>query len=202
MRYQELQAGFGERLLFSLDDIRQVEPGFDKSRLYEWIKKGYIKRLLRRYYYFSGVNLDEQKLFMLANAVYRPSYISLESALSYYDIIPEKSLSITSVTTRKTAAFATPAGRFAYRKVLPSYYFGYGIKTMNAMSFLIASPEKALLDYFYFINAGGIDDAIESLRLNRKVLRELIDPQKISAMAKVFKRDAPGIGAGIIRRML
>lgn len=202
MRYQELQTRFGRRPMFSLDDIRQVAPGFDKSRLYEWAARGWIKRLLRGYYYFNGAGFDEQGLFSAANAVYRPSCISLESAMSYYGLIPEKPLSVTSVSTRKTAAFITPVARLAYRKVLPRYYFGYVPESGSGGPYLIACPEKALIDYFYFTNSADIGEAIESLRLNRSVLRKIIAPAKLTAMAGVYESNSPGLGAKMIRGII
>jgi hypothetical protein len=85
---------------------------------------------------------------LIANHLYGPSYISLESALSFHNLIPERVYSVLSVTTKRSKKYNTPFGIFDYRTVLPSY-FSIGIqlqKSDNKTSFLMASPEKALCD--------------------------------------------------------
>jgi hypothetical protein len=85
---------------------------------------------------------------LIANHLYGPSYISLESALSFHNLIPERVYSVLSVTTKRSKKYNTPFGIFDYRTVLPSY-FSIGIqlqKSDNKTAFLMASPEKALCD--------------------------------------------------------
>lgn len=85
---------------------------------------------------------------LIANHLYGPSYVSLESALSYHGLIPERVFRIRSVTTKRSKQYNTPIGVFDYRSVAPSY-FSVGIQqkvTQNNITFLIASPEKALCD--------------------------------------------------------
>lgn len=82
-----------------------------------------------------------------ANGLYEgPSYISLEYALSYYGLIPERAQGVTSVVTGRSKMFRTPIGWFSYR-TLPSELFSFGINTQNG--YLIATPEKALCDYLF-----------------------------------------------------
>ena len=85
---------------------------------------------------------------LLANLIYGPSYISLDYALSYYGLIPERVETVTSVTCGKNRVFLTPVGRFTYWSVpLNTYRVGIDIIQLNARrSFLIATPEKALAD--------------------------------------------------------
>lgn len=199
MQYQQLYQGFRERLLFSLDDIRQRDPSFDKSRLYEWLKKGYMSRLVRGFYYFLPADFNEARLFKAANTVYRPSYVSLESALSYHGLIPEKPLAVTSVSTLKTASFNTPQGRLTYRKVAPKYFSGYHAA---GEGYYIASPEKALLDYFYLNGIKEAEETIRGMRLNRAAMRERINARNLNAAAKRFNTDETSVAAKIIGGML
>jgi len=180
MRYTEFYRFFNDRLVFSLDEIRQREPSFDKSRLYEWVRKAYIHRLIKPYYYFEGAGFGEPQLFKAANTVYRPSYISLESALSYHGLIPEKPLSVTSVSTRKTASFETRLGRLVFRRVATRLFFGY---YPESGGFLVAEPEKALLDMFYLNPAAADRDTIEAMRLDPGALREKVDRLKLMSYA-------------------
>ncbi|MCD6270372.1 hypothetical protein J7J23_01175, partial [bacterium] len=89
--------------------------------------------------------------FLLANFIYSPSYISLESALNYYSIIPDIPFTITSVTINKTKKFKTKNyGVFYYSHLKPDLFFGFkSILVEKKYSYIIALPEKALFDYLY-----------------------------------------------------
>ncbi len=85
---------------------------------------------------------------LIANHLYGPSYISLESALSYYGLIPERVYAVRSVTAKRAKKYYTPLGEFHYRTV-PENYYSIGIQqeqSKNKSIFLIAFPEKALCD--------------------------------------------------------
>src|SRR5690606_7338154 len=85
---------------------------------------------------------------LIANHLYGPSYLSLESALSYYGLIPERVYNVRSVTAKRARKYSTPLGAFEYRTV-PVDYFPIGIQqeeTDSKSMFLIAAPEKALCD--------------------------------------------------------
>ncbi len=121
-------------------------PG-DRISLLE--KKGIILRLKKGLYVVS-TDLSQQKLSreLTANHLYSPSYVSLESALSYYSLIPEKVYSVRSVTTKRAKWYNTPLGYYDYSKV-PENYFSIGIRQEiinDSYSFLMATPEKAIMD--------------------------------------------------------
>ena len=83
----------------------------------------------------------------LANMIYGPSYVSLEYALSYHGLIPERVETVTSVTTRRSRSFNTPFGVFTYHMMaLSRYATGAIFETVGEIPFLVASPEKALAD--------------------------------------------------------
>ena len=82
-----------------------------------------------------------------AQHIYGPSYLSMQWALSYYGLIPEKTYVYTAVTTKRTRLFDTPLGRFSYHQVASDYYpIGIAIQTIDNWRCLVASPEKALAD--------------------------------------------------------
>ena len=93
--------------VFSIREIEKHFPGFDNRRLVEWQDKGYIQKLRNRYYRFMDREVDEAYLCYCANAIYAPSYVSLESALSIHGFIPEGVFQTTSCTTLKTNRFET-----------------------------------------------------------------------------------------------
>jgi len=119
------------------------------KKLSELERKGLIIRIKRDLYVVSPkVHNQEISSELVANHLYRPSYISLESALSYYGLIPESVYSMYSVCTKLHKLYETPLGRFEYIK-MPENYFPIGIRQEiidNSYSFLIAMPEKALCD--------------------------------------------------------
>ena len=186
MKYLDLLKDFKDQELFSLGEVRSVDSHFYRARLNEWQDKGYIKKFLKNYYFFSGTRFDERTMFRAANRIYRPSYISLQSALSYHGLIPEKPLSVTSVSTLRTRNLETPLGRFAYRKVAEKYFSGYAVEGEGTGAFLMAKPEKALVDLFY-LNRGLLDEEfINGLRLNLKLLKKLTGLAKLAAAAEIF----------------
>ncbi len=120
-------------------------------QLSRWVAKGKVIRLKRGLYTLPETYRKAPlSLRWLANTLYSPSYLSLEYMLSWYDMIPERVATITSVTLLKTALFNNPLGRFAYRTVKKDLFFGFEeIKDEFGAPILIASPEKAFLDYIY-----------------------------------------------------
>lgn len=117
---------------------------------------------------------------LTANLMYGPSYISLQYALAAYGMIPETVVHITSITFKKTKRYRTPIGEFLYRSVSKEHYLpGILRKTADDTFFyLIASPEKALIDMLYFTpdlrSMGDMNTyLLEDLRIDEDSLAEL-----------------------------
>lgn len=165
--------------VFSLQEIRKIDLRFHRRRLNEWQEKGYIKKIIRGYYIFSDLTLDDNVLFEIANRIYSPSYVSCEMALSYYSLIPESVYSITSISTRKTYRFSTSIAEFSYRRIKPALFFGYRLVKYGDRFFKIAFPEKSILDHFYLHPQIKSPADFESLRLNTALFREIIDENKL-----------------------
>ena len=90
------------------------------------------------------------QFFYFANRMYRPSYVSLHTALAFYEMIPEAVVQTTNVTTLKTADFQNDLGEFSYKSVREDLMFGYDIKPIaDGRTVQLATPEKALLDLLY-----------------------------------------------------
>ncbi|MEE4115575.1 MAG: hypothetical protein V2I37_05375 [Marinilabiliaceae bacterium] len=105
---------------------------------------------IRRGLYITGPKMDlpSPEPFLIANHLRGPSYVSLESALSYWNMIPERAYEISSVTIKTSKIYKTPVGRFSYQQLKIPYY-SYGIKNIEyspKQTMLVASPEKALCD--------------------------------------------------------
>jgi len=111
-------------------------------------KKGLILRPKRGFYIFED-NLPHD--FYIANKIYSPSYISLDSALAYYNLIPETVYSITSITSRKTSSFIFCNKEYSFHKIKKEAYTGYKLREINNEKIYIALKEKAAADYLYFV---------------------------------------------------
>ena len=133
------------QLLLSV--LKGYKRPYDK--ISEMIKAGALIPL-KRGLYVPGAGLDMKgpHPFLISNHLYGPSYISLESALSYWGLIPERTSTFSAITIRRTTVFNNPIGRFSYTQVpLPYYSFGLMRQLLSEKeSVLIASAEKALCD--------------------------------------------------------
>lgn len=141
-------------------------PSNLRRQVRTWVKKRYLIPLKRGLYIFSeNYRQIEPSSLFISNYLVSSSYISLEYALGYYGLIPEKVTVITSVTTKKTNKFKNKLGKFEYRSVKKSLFFGYKKESDKNLEFFIAFPEKAILDYFY-LNADfkGKFEEFDSLR--------------------------------------
>lgn len=187
MQYQDFKEQLKNFVVFSVSDINKIDPDFYPARLGAWQKKGYIKKLRRGYYMFSDVAPNEEAFFLIANKLYAPSYISFESALSYYGLIPEGVYSITSACGKKTARFKAPVADFAYRKVKPQLLFGYNLQKHGNQAYKIADMEKAVLDYLYLNPTIAQEADFHEWRFNSQEFLARADLAKMREYAKQFK---------------
>ena len=123
-----------------------------RQKIGELEKEGSLIRLKRGLYAvspkISGKLLSTE---LIANHIYGPSYVSLESALRYYGMIPEKTYSVDSMTIKRSRKFDNSIARFKYTYCPSSYYaIGVNQEMKENYSFLIASPEKAFCDVIIY----------------------------------------------------
>lgn len=190
MQFIALKEKLRDFTLFSITEIRKLDSGFHRRRLNEWQDKGYIKKVIKGYYIFSDLKLNENVLFEIANRIYSPSYISLEMALSYYGLIPESVYAVTSVTSRRTYRFNASIATFLYKTIKASLFFGYELIQYNNKSFKIASLEKTILDYFYINPHKKTHVDFASLRINKDMLFKQLDEEKLMAFLERFAKNA------------
>ncbi|WP_229216583.1 hypothetical protein [Dyadobacter sp. 3J3] len=153
------------------------------DKIHELISAGIIESV-KKGIYLPTAKLSSKRTepFLLANHLLGPSYVSFDSALSYYGLIPEQVFEISSATTKASRQFNTLSGTFSYTRLLLPYY-SFGIRQVQIaenQNILIASPEKALFDKV--INTTGLklrsktlagDYLIENLRMDEDQLRHL-----------------------------
>jgi hypothetical protein len=153
------------------------------DKISEMISRGELIAL-RRGLYVAGPELDLPipDRFVIANHLRGPSYISLESALSYWNLIPERVYEVSSVTTKTTSSYNTPLGRFSFQHLSTPYY-AFGIRSVRLTALqtaLIASPEKAICDKIVMTSgvllrsiSQTMDFLCEDLRMDQEQLRTL-----------------------------
>ena len=184
---------FKEKLLpegcFSIHQARLYFPTFDRNNLTRWTKKGLLLRLRQEWYAFPELLQRPDFARYVACRIYRPSYISLHTALSIYGMIPEAVSSITSVSTLKTAKFENAFGQYAYQNVKPDLFFGYKpvmlplnttIINPPQLAWMLAHPEKALLDLLYLYPFYDSEEELEQLRLDDDFMTGELDLDRLS----------------------
>ena len=142
------------------------------------IDSGLFVKLRNNFYTLKDSNPSQ---YLIANKMYQPSYISLQKALSHYGIIPEVVYAITSVTTKISREYVTPKGGFIYQCIKKKAYTGYILQLVDKDKVLIATPEKALADYLYFVD-------LKLVSLNDRLELKHIKKSELIAFVKLFGR--------------
>lgn len=164
--------------------------GGSEDRRYSWVKRalhqGELVRLKRGVYLIDHLPLDA---FEVAQHLYGPSYISLESALSYHGWIPEAVYATTSVSAKRSPTIRTPIGVFSYDHT-PAEQFFMGVEKIEG--FLMASPWKALADYVYVHRKKwkNLSEMMKDLRIERASIEES-DKKVLEEIAEYY--DSPRV---------
>lgn len=177
LQFREQWHGLG---CFNIYQVRAWRADFDRTNISRWVKRGYLSRLRQDWYAFSDmVSLPDAARYV-ASTIYSPSYISLHAALAYFGIIPEAVTKITSITTKRTASYSNVFGEFSYQTVKPELFFGYTQMSMPAGgSYLMALPEKAMVDLLYLYPQYGTKEALLDLRFDEDWMKEELNIERL-----------------------
>lgn len=159
-----------------------VSAAVIRLQLSRWVKTGKIIQLRRGLYTLAQPYIKRPPHpFYLSNHLKAASYVSLQSALSYYGLIPEKVPTTTAVTTSRPGAYATPLGRFTFRHVKKTMFNHYtGVTVYDDQPACMAVPEKALIDLLYLTPGSDTAGFISELRLQNT---DVLDIKKLERMA-------------------
>ena len=174
------------------------------------LAKGTIIRVKKGLYVFGEAQRRRPySRELLANLVYGPSYISLEYALHYHGMIPERAETITSVTSGRSRTFDTPVGTFSYR-MIPMEAFRTGMDQVEldeGRFFLIAIPEKALADRVVAERGAAITSRKElheylltGLRIDETLLKRL-DPVRLEEISGHYRSRRVKLLAELVSRL-
>lgn len=173
MSFLEFKDKMFDLACFNINQVYAWQLDFDRNNLTRWVKSRYLIRLRQGYFTFSEYKKKPDYSFYFANRIYRPSYISLHTALAFYGMIPEAVLQFTSVTSLKTTSFTNDFGEYSYNTIKENLMFGYDLKPMtDNRTIQFASPEKALLDLFYLYPFYDNKQEMEELRLDEDYLHD------------------------------
>ena len=191
VKYLDFYRNFSGLGCFDVNQVRMLQPGFDRNALTRWVASDYIIQLKNRLYAFKEWTKLPGSDLIIANLMYRPSYVSLYSALSHYGMIPEYIAHTTSVTTLKTASFSNDMGNFDYRHIKPDLFWGYHmVDSINQRKILIALPEKALLDLLYLTPSLKNEEDMQQLRLDEDYMTNDFDSEKAQLFLERFNSKA------------
>ncbi|NLG83333.1 MAG: hypothetical protein GX493_01730 [Firmicutes bacterium] len=176
MKFEELLAAVGDEPVFETGLLLagDVDPSDVRRQLSRWVRSGRLLQLRRGLYALAPpFQKNPPHPFLVANRLVGGSYVSLQSALAYYGLIPEGVHAVTSVTPGRPVTFHTPLGRYEYRHLKPSLLRGYILTAVgNGQEAYLATPEKALLDLIYLTPGGDAPAYLRELRLeNLAILR-------------------------------
>ena len=175
MNYLQFRTTFQGYPVFSLIEIKKHFPNFDVKNLGNWQEKNYIQKIRNSWYRLTENSLKTDTLFFTSNHIYTPSYISQESALSYYGFIPESVFKLTAISTLKTQVFDTSIGYFSYQNVKPNLFFGYVLVPFDGFRYKIADPQKTLLDFLYLHSDIKTEGHFYELRFNVLEIKRQVD---------------------------
>ena len=163
----------------------EVDARDVRRQLSRWSKAGRLYQLRRGLYTLAP---PFQKIkphpFVLANRMARGSYISCQSALAHYGLIPEYAPVSVSVTTARPGRWETPLGVFEFHHIKTDWLRGYRlIELGGGQKAFVASPEKALLDMIHLHPGGDSPQYLRELRLQNLERLDLDELQRLAALA-------------------
>ena len=202
MKYQEFRDRFYKFGCVSIELIASFYTVFDRHNLKRWTDNGYLIKLRRGLYAFSDWRETAGIGEAMAMHIYAPSYLSCEWVLARAGLIPESVVQFTSVTTLKTSKFSNVFGDYSYRTIKPQAFWGYESKPLAGdLQGQVATPAKALLDLLYLNSFYNTADEMEELRLDREVLEETIQGQKLSDFAPYYECQALVDRVALLRKV-
>jgi len=189
MDFEELLAVVGDEPLFETGFLLAGDrhPGIVRRQLSRWVNAGRLYQLRRGLYALAP---PFQKVrphpFLVANRLVPGSYVSLQSALGHYSLIPELVPVTTSVTVGRPGRWDTPFGTFDFRHVRSNLLTGYRRTSLEeGQEAFLATPEKSLLDLIYLTTDSDSPEYLSELRLQNL---EVLDPEELRRLAESFDK--------------
>ncbi len=173
--------------LFSAHELQmllKVSPSALNRLVWSYVKKGFLVKLKNNLYCLAE---NPPSPYCIANKLYSPSYISFDTALSFYGIIPETIYTLTSATAKTTRKFEAAGIAYHYFHIKKEAYTGYIPLKHDENIVHMAEPEKALADYLYFVDLKKRNLQYERINLKKIKRAKLINYLKLFKRPKTLK---------------
>lgn len=184
MKWGTFLERFGDCAVIEPAMVYAGEPNPDalQAQLSRWVNAGRLIKLARgKYVLAPPYRRVDLPLEHVANRLVYPSYVSMESALAWYDLIPEAVAVVTSVTTARPRVLENVLGTFRYRHIRRGLFWGFESVILHGQQCVIASPEKAVLDLFYFRSGVATAEEIQEMRFQNL---DRLDEGRLLAFAR------------------
>ncbi len=197
MKWEDFLKEFTARPLFHSSMLRIFDdpPAHIEVQLSRWSRAGKLCRIRRGWYIIEKpYRARDVSEAVIANTVVQPSYLSLEWALGFYGLIPEAVFNPTSITTARGIELTAKDRRYFYHHVQPSFFSGYEKAERGGDVFIIAEPEKALIDRIYVRMRIGkfSEEWLKGLRLQNM---DILEEEKLKSLAALVGK--PGFAAAV-----
>ena len=157
-------------------NMRSRHGNYDPNVFARWVRDGSIRKLRNGLYFNETYKVQGAwDRACISNKLYEPSYVSLISALRFYNFIPETVYATTAVSTRKTKKFTVNNASYTYQQIAPKLFFGYEMLQWKDSEFAVATPEKALLDYAYYHPEMSDHRYVEEMRFDFDEINQLVN---------------------------
>ena len=203
MKWSELLSLLGREPVFDASllqagDVSRRELSIQLSR---WVRSGRVIQLRRGVYAIAKpYRYVEPHPFLVANALRKNSYVSLQSALAFHGLIPEHVPVCASITSGRSETLETPLGTYIYERAKPDYLFGFRQLEVAANQFaFVAMAEKALLDLVYITPGAQAEAYLRELRLQHT---DEISGETLEELAARMNKPKLREAAGAIRRLI
>jgi predicted transcriptional regulator of viral defense system len=190
MDFLNFRKAFFEAGCVSVHQLRVWDAGFQANNLTRWVRQGLLVKLRQGFYAFPEYLSSRDFALYISGRIYRPSYISLHTALAFYGMIPEAVVQITAVSSLKTAEFTNNFGTYSYKKMREDLMFGYELMPFGERTIGFATPEKALLDLLWLYPFYNTPAEIEELRLDEDFMRNELNRELLAEYASRFDSHA------------
>ncbi len=179
----------------------RVKAADVRRQLSRWVRSGRLVQFRRGLYALAApYRKVEPHPFVLANRIVPGSYVSLQAALAFHGLIPERVERVTSVTTRRPAGWDTPEGGFQYRHLKPELFFGFQREDLrDGQDAYVARPEKALLDLVHLTPGADKQKYLDQLRLQNL---DRVDLERLRELSERAGKGKWKRAAGRLRDMV
>ena len=203
MRFEEIIKNYRSRPFFELREVVAIsddQPKSLKNQLSGWVRSGKLVRLRRGQYLLAEpYRMRTPSVYYVSNYLLRPSYVSLHTALQFHGMIPEAVTVVEAVTPKHGRSWENELGVFDYRSIKQERFWGYQAysgsrQASSQQQFLMARPEKALLDLFYYQPGEWTTERLGEMRFQNW---DRVDVEKLQEDARRF--DSPKVSTACQR---